>query len=210
MAVLNETFTVLGHGPQATSVMLRECLRFKTRPGSLVVQDAIGRGAMVLSDDNKMGLERRRVIWVDLADRRHPVRLFQVRRSPHLRNVWARVLRSMRDIAKLSIADEAMHWAAEAAYSLSSDGSVGIGALLRCLSSSESRRWFLENKKPTVRPWKLLTCSAWALSFPAVHALYEGENRGQLSTRYPSLPYCGWNLPLSTSNRRTSSRAGSR
>jgi group II intron reverse transcriptase/maturase/CRISPR-associated endonuclease Cas1 len=135
---------------------------------------------MLLSDDNKMGLERRRVIWVDLADRRHPVCLFQLRRSLHLRKVWARVLRSMRDIGKFCIADEALSWGAEAAYSLSSDGSVGIGALLRCLSSSESRWWFLETRNEPSDLGKLLDLLAWALSFPAVHALSEGENRGQL------------------------------
>jgi RNA-directed DNA polymerase len=180
MPFLTETFAVLGCGPQAASLMLRECLRFKTRCGSLIVQDATGRGAMLLTDSTKMGLERRRVVWVDLADRRHPVCLFQIHRSQHSRNIWIRVLRSLRDIAKFSIADEALNWAAEAAYSLSSDGSVGLGTLLRCLSSTESRRWFLDTKNEPSDLGKILDLLSWTLSFPAVHALSEGENRGQI------------------------------
>ena len=94
MPVLNETLTVLGSGLDAPALILREALRFKTRSGSLVIQDATGRGAAILSPGNKMSLDRRRVIWVDLADRRRPFSLFQIRRSPHMRAIWARVLRT--------------------------------------------------------------------------------------------------------------------
>ena len=92
MSVLNETLTVLGTGLDAPALMLREALRFKTRSGSLIVQDATGRGAELLSPGTKMGLDRKRVIWVDVADRRRPVSLFQVKRSAHLRSLWARIL----------------------------------------------------------------------------------------------------------------------
>jgi len=177
MPVLNETLTVLGGGLRAASVALRESLRFKTRKGSLIIQDATGRGAMILSSGNKMALEKRRVIWIDLADRRHPVSLFQIRRSDHLRGIWTRLLRSIRSIAKVNIGDGTIAWGAEVAYALSSDGSVGLGALCRCLSSPESRRWFLTTGNEPADLLKLLEMIAWALAFPAVYAVSEGENR---------------------------------
>jgi RNA-directed DNA polymerase len=180
MPVLDETLTVLGCGSGAAALVLREALRFKTRSGSLIVHDAAGRGAMLLSAANQMGIDRRRVIWVDLADRRRPVSLFQIRRSGHLRAIWARVLRSFRAVAKTTIGDGTLEWAAEAAYSLSADGSVGLGALLRCLSSAETRRWFLETRNQPADLGKLLDMLAWALSFPAVYAVSEGSNRGSL------------------------------
>jgi RNA-directed DNA polymerase len=180
MPVFNETLAVLGCGPQAASIALREALRFKIRRGTLIVQDATGRGATLLSLADKTGIERRRMVWVDLADRRHPVSLFQIRRSPHFRGIWARVLRSVRDIAGWGIGDGVLDWAAEAAYSLSADGSVGLGAIFRCLSSAETRRWFLDTKNEPSDLGKLLDLFAWVLSFPAVHAVSEGENRGNL------------------------------
>ncbi|MGD0496830.1 MAG: group II intron reverse transcriptase/maturase [Bryobacteraceae bacterium] len=180
MPVLSETLTVLGCGLQAASFALRETLRFKARGGSLVVHDAAGRGAMTLSASNKMELEPRRVVWVDLADRRHPLSLFQTRRSEHFRGIWARVLKSIRNVAKARIGEGALEWAADAAYALSSDGSVGLGALFRSLSSAETRRWFLDTRNEPSDLGKLLDMLAWALSFPAVHAVSEGENRGKL------------------------------
>jgi len=180
MPVLDETLTVLGCGSGAAALVLREALRFKTRSGSLIVHDVAGRGAMLLSAANQMGLDRRRVIWVDLADRRRPVSLFQIRRSEHLRAIWIRVLRSFRAVTKTTLGDGTLEWTAEAAYSLSADGSVGLGALLRCLSSAETRRWFLETRNQPADLSKLLDMLTWTLSFPAIYAVSEGSNRGSL------------------------------
>lgn len=180
MSVLNETLTVLGTGLDAPALMLREALRFKTRSGSLIVHDATGRGAGLLSPGTKMGLDRKRVIWVDLADRRRPVSLFQVKRSAHLRNTWVRVLKALSGIANADIGEEVLRWAADAAYLLSSDGSVGLGALFRCLSSAETRHWFLQSKIDSSGLTKLLDLLSWTLSFPAAYAISEGDNRGNM------------------------------
>jgi group II intron reverse transcriptase/maturase/CRISPR-associated endonuclease Cas1 len=178
--VLSETLTVLGSGLDAPALILREALRFKTRSGSLIIQDTTGKGAAILSPGNKMGLDRRRVIWVDLADRRRPVSLFQIRRSAHMRAIWTRVLKLLSVIAKANIPDDVVNWAAEAAYSLSTDGSVGLGALFRCLSSSETRHLFLETRIEPSGLGKIIDLLTWALSFPGVHGISEGDNRGNI------------------------------
>ncbi|MGA9626065.1 MAG: hypothetical protein WBL65_20560 [Bryobacteraceae bacterium] len=142
------------------------------------MHDAAGRAAKLLSAVNRAGIDPGRVIWVDLAGRRRPVPVFRIRRSAHLRGIWASVLKSIRNVAKAVIGDGTIEWAAEAAYALSADGSVGLGALLRCLSSTETRRWFLETRNHPADLAKLLDMLAWALSFPAVYAILEGGNRG--------------------------------
>ncbi len=180
MSALNETLAVLGTGPDAPALMLQEALRFKTRSGSLIIHDASGRGANLLTPGTKMGLDRKRVVWVDLANRRHPVSLFQTSRSAHLRTLWARVLKAISAIAGADISDELAAWSADAAHRLSSDGSVGLGALLRCLSSSEMRHLFLEAKIDASGLGKVIDMLSWALSFPAVHGISEGENRGNM------------------------------
>lgn len=180
MSALHETLALLGPGPDAPALMLQEALRFKTRSGSLIVHDASGRGANLLTPGTKMGLDRKRVIWVDLADRRRPVSLFQTHRSAHLRNLWARVLKAISEVAGADISDELAIWAADAAHRLSSDGSVGLGALLRCLSASEMRHLFLESKIESTGLGKVIDMLSWALSFPAVYGISEGENRGNI------------------------------
>lgn len=180
MPILNETLTALSTGSQAASVVLREALRFKARTGSVIVQDATGRGAMGLSAAGKNPLERHRAIWVDLADRRRPVCLFQIRRSAHFRALWARVLRSLRDIAGSDVADATLDWAVEAAWSISADGSVGLTTLFRCISSPETRRWFLETGNGPAGLGKFLDLVSWTLSFSSVYGMCEGENRGDL------------------------------
>jgi hypothetical protein len=87
MPILDETSTVLGCGSGAAALVLREALRFKTRTGSLIVHDAAGRAAKLLSAANRAGIDPRRVIWVDLAGRRRPVSVFRIRRSAHLRGI---------------------------------------------------------------------------------------------------------------------------
>ena len=180
MPLLNETLAAFSRDSQAAAITLREALRFKARPGSLIVQDTTGRGAMILSPDNKMGMDRRRVVWVDLADRRRPVSLFQLARSGHFRTVWTQVLRGMKGIARADLSDGAINWAVEAAWALSADGLVGLGALFRSIASPEIRRWFLDTANEPSELNRILDMLAWALSFPAVHALSEGDNRGAL------------------------------
>ena len=158
MPVLNETLTVLGCGLRAASLALRETMRFKARRGSLIVQGLHRPGAALLSAQTKAGLDHKRVIPVDLADRRHPVSLFQLRRSDHFRDLWARVLKSIGQIGHTGVGEGTLDWADNAANSLSSDGSVGLGALFRCLSSAEARRWFLETKNEPSDLGRLLIC----------------------------------------------------
>lgn len=102
-------------GKGAAALVLREALRFQTRTGWLIVHDAAGRAAKLLSAANRAGIDPRRVIWGDLAGRRRLVPDFRIRRSAHLRGIWASVLKSIRNVAKAVIGDGTIEWAAEAA-----------------------------------------------------------------------------------------------
>jgi len=129
---------------------------------------------------NWASVERRRVVWVDLADRRRPVSLFHPRKSPQFHHIWRRVLGAIRAVSRVTVSEGALEWAVQAAESLAVDGAVGLRGLLRCLSSAEARRWFLDTNHEPANLSQLLKMLAWALSYPAVHALSEGENRGDL------------------------------
>ncbi len=177
MKCVPNTLTVLGSGPAAADTALRTFLRLKDKPGGAVVLDYTGRGALVLGDDNKMNLEKHAVEWFDIADRRRPDALFQLRRSDHLRDTLLRALRAMRELSRIPVSDPALSWAAEAGYNLSQDGSVGLGTLLKSLSSPEVRRWFMDTQNEPLDLGQLLKMLRWVLSFPSVYALSESINR---------------------------------
>jgi RNA-directed DNA polymerase len=182
MADLVETLTVVGGGGEGAWLALREAMRFKTRRGGVLVEDATGRAAMLLGERDLPDLRGRLVAWVDLADRRRPVALFQIARSGHAQALWARVLRDIRKVSGAKVSDGALDWAAQAAYALSGDGAVGLGALLRCVGSGESRRWFLDTGNEPGGLSQLQEMLAWALCYPAVYGISEGSNRGRLAS----------------------------
>lgn len=118
--------------------------------------------------------------WYNLADRMRPVALFQLGRSPHLKSVILRALCHLRQISGKRINDATLAWAREAAYELSAEGTIGLGALLKSISSPEVRQWFLHTQNDPEDLGALIGMLAWVLRFPAVYALSEGSNHSNL------------------------------
>ncbi len=175
MKVLPGTIAVLGSGHSASAAAMKEWMRYKNRPGSLIVHDAAGRGAMILGREFRPCLDKRRVVWVDLADRRRPLSLFAFSRSPHLKNLLYRFLIRLRAISGADIGDSCLNWAANLADSMSADGRVTLGGLLRTMSSSESRRWFLDTNHSPAELARLSRMIEWALHFPSVYSFSEAS-----------------------------------
>lgn len=177
MQSVPNTLSIFGNGTNAAEIALRNALKLKSTAGATFILDYTGRGAMVLNEGNKMSLQRREVVWCDLADRLRPVALFHLERSEHFRPVLLQMLKSMRELSKMTVDDGALEWAAEAGYSLSKTGTVGLGALLKSFSTPEVRRWHQETQKNPQDLIHLLNMLSWSLRFPAVYALSEGVNR---------------------------------
>lgn len=175
-----DAIAIFGNPPIAADVALRRFLKFKEHCGSVIILDYTGRGSILLGNDNKMSLLRRPVTWYDLADRQRPVALFQLRRSEHFRTVMLRVLRMIREVSRMHVKDTTLDWATEAAYNLSRDGIVGLGSLLRSLSSPEVRRWFLDTQNDPDDLGLFLEMISWALRYPSVYAISEAINRPNL------------------------------
>ncbi len=174
------TVAIFGNAPRAADIALRKVLKFTECSGPVVILDYTGCGAMILGETNRMSLLRRPVVWYDLADRRCPIALFQLAHSDHFRQVMLKTLRIIKDISRKRIADATLVWACEAAFNLSKNGTVGLAALLRSLSSPEIRRWFLDTRNDPVDLGQLLDMIIWSLRFPSVYAISEGVNRADL------------------------------
>jgi len=175
------TLSIFGSGSHTAEIALRNILKFKETTGAAIILDYTGRGAMVLNEANKMSLQRREVIWCDLADRLRPVALLHLERSEHFRPVLLQMLKSVRDLSKMHVDNGTLEWAAEAGYSLSKTGTVGLGALLKSLSSPEVRRWHNDTQKEPQDLNRLLNMLSWALRYPAAYAISEGINRPDLN-----------------------------
>jgi len=175
------TLSIFGSGSYTAEIALRNILKFKETTGAAIILDYTGRGAMVLNEANKMSLQRREVLWCDLADRLRPVALLHLERSEHFRPVLLQMLKGVRDLSKMHVDNETLAWATEVGYSLSQSGTVGLGALLKSLSSPEIRRWHHATQKDPQYLNRLLNMLSWALRFPAVYAVSEGVNRPDLN-----------------------------
>lgn len=143
--------------------------------------DYIGRGALVLNQRNKMSLLRSQIHWYDLAWRSKPIGMFQIPRSPYFIRTIANVLRKLRVVSGIFFKDATIDWVAEAAYTLSEHGAIGLGAIYKCLSNPELRRLHLQTQGPPEDLEKAVEALAWALNFSAVYAISEGHNRVRLA-----------------------------
>lgn len=180
MKTLPNTVAILGGGVEAADIVLRFVLKLKGHEAPVIILDYTGRGAVILGAHNKMSIERFPVCWCNIADRRRPVALFQLRASDHFRQVFKRALCDIQRIARVELNETTLDWATEAAYDLSRSGTVGLGALLKSLSQPETRRWFLETQKDPADLGSLLKMLKWALTYPAVYGFSEGGNASGL------------------------------
>ena len=180
MLPIKGSAVVFGAPTDALNLTVRKVLREKDFSGSLLVLDYSGRGAMVIGDGKRIGLMDRPVIWYDLADRRRPVALFQLRHSEYVRSIVLRTLHVACSAAEVRISDSTLFWAAEAAQNLSESGSIGLISLLKSFSSPEIRRRFMESQNEPADFALLIGLIKWLLRYPSVFNISEGPNRSEL------------------------------
>ena len=71
---------ILGRAANAADLALRRILHAKERGQTVVVADYQGSLAAMLSDRNKGNLQNGPMLWCDLANRRRPTSLFQIKK----------------------------------------------------------------------------------------------------------------------------------
>lgn len=177
MKTRSETIGVFGGDYLGPSIVLRSLMKQNYRPGSVLVHDATGRGASVLGNSMRKVIEKRNVIWVDLADRRRPVSQFAFSYAPHLREVLRKFFSRLSMAAGSPLTGEAIDWLSQFGESLSREGKVTLGAILRTLNCAEIRRWFLDTNQPLRGLSQISSLLEWALRFPAVYCYSEGPNQ---------------------------------
>jgi len=173
----HESIAVFGPAYNGAGALLRRILEDRGGPDTALILDLTGRGTIALGQVYKNSLPGHPVVWYDIADRRRPSALFHLHRSIYLKEILTSLLRYIRKISGFRVTDKTISWAAEAAFSLSGDGTVGLFTLLRSLSSPDVRQWLFSEKGDPADLLRLLKMLRWALGFPGVYAVSEGNNR---------------------------------
>ena len=174
------SLAVFGYAPKAADFVLRKVLKFRDCRGPVLIMDYRGRAAAVLDKTNMMNLNHRPVLWYDLADRLRPVHLFHLDRSDHFRCLAKKTLGKIGRLKSIKFSESVLNWAAEAAFQMSNNGSVTLGAMLKSFSSPSLRRWFLDTQTDPDELNLLLDLLQWALRYPGVYSVSEGSNRRNL------------------------------
>lgn len=172
--------SIIGDPAICVDLCLRKVLKFKDFSKSVILLDFTGRGALLLSRHNKMSIDRRKVVWVDLANRRSPVSIFQLKQSEHLKNAFLQMLVLLKRLSKITVSEGTLNWTAGIAEELSKNGLVGIAALLKSICSPEIRKHFFNSDQPPEDMNNLIKLLSWALKYPSVFCLSESPNAFRL------------------------------
>jgi RNA-directed DNA polymerase len=175
--MMSNSISILGPGLRAADLTFRRVLKFRDCQGPVVILDYKGRGAAVLDKTNLHNLNKRPVFWYDIADRLHPIHIFHLERSEHLRPLIRETINKIMKTRPSPISDRALDWATEVAYQLSAHGEITLGALAKSFAMPSTRRWFLDTQTDPVELSHMIDAIQWSLRYPLVYAISEGTNR---------------------------------
>ncbi|MDP2817715.1 MAG: CRISPR-associated endonuclease Cas1 [Polaromonas sp.] len=155
---------------------MRRILHAKERGQALFVVDYQGNLATLLTARNKGNLHKGPMLWCDLANRRRPTALFRFKRSPGMKLALRSFLESCVRLVAASVSASTIEAAVDMAYRLADQGAVGLAALVRGLRRPEMSYSLRRNQGMAEELDRLVELLEWALCFPAVWALSEGNN----------------------------------
>jgi group II intron reverse transcriptase/maturase/CRISPR-associated endonuclease Cas1 len=173
---------ILGSGPRAVDLALRQALRFESSEGPLIVLDWIGRAAPLLTTQNQGKLFDRPLVWYDLANRQRPTAVFRLGASERCAGLWTSLLSGWCTLLRSPLSAGTVAWLAKVAARLASEGDVGLGALYRALLQPETRQWFFGEQPGGSDLQSAIRMVACALRYPGVYAASEGPTRLRLAS----------------------------
>lgn len=167
---------ILGRVPSASDLALRRILRAKKPDQALVVVDYQGSVASRLTERNKGNLHRRPLVWCDLGNRRRPASLFRFRRSSGMKVALRAFLESCAHWLSAPISQGTIETAVDLAYRVVDQSTIGLAALVRSLRRPELAHPLRREPGGSEELNRLVELLNWALRFPSVWALSEGNN----------------------------------
>lgn len=167
---------ILGIAQHAADLALRRVLHAKERGQALVVVDYQGTLSSLLTERNKGNLHKSPLLWCDLANRRRPTALFRFTQSPGMKQALQGFLENCVRLVAASVSKPTIDAVVDVAYRLAEQGSIGLAALLQSLRRPEVSHPLRKIPECTIELDRLVELLDWALRFPSVWSLSEGNN----------------------------------
>jgi len=171
---------VLGHASCAADLSLRRILHAKERGQPLIVIDYQGLLASALTNRNKGNLGRSSLLWCDLANRRRPNAMFRFTQSPGMKIALRGFLDQCVRHMVVPVSPATIDAIVELAYRMADQGSIGLAALVSSLRRPETSHLLRRDQNLGSDLDQLVDLLSWALRFPSVWALSEGNNAVKL------------------------------
>ena len=168
--------TVLGSTSSSIDIVFKKVFKYNVCPGTILILDYTGRGAVILSDSNKMSLLKKNIHWFDIDDRRHTTQLLRLNSSPHVKIILERLLRLIINSTQSAISDKTINWLINTAAKYSESGPINLVTLLRLLTIPEIKRLNIDMNTSEEEIATLQKLITWSLQFPSIYAVSDGIN----------------------------------
>jgi hypothetical protein len=176
--------TAFGNRHHLIDIVFGKVFKHNTCPGTILVLDYMGRGAIYLSETNKMSLYQKDIFWLDLDDRRHTMQLLRINNSPHANNILKRVLHLLCYISDSKIKDYTVDWFVKTAISFSKSGSFTLSTLLKILNIPEIKPLYFASNIDQEEIIALQKLLIWALKYPSIYSVSEGLHQVSLENYF--------------------------
>lgn len=167
---------ILGRIPNVSDFALRRILHAKRQDQALVVLDYQGCLAGFLTLDNQGHLQRRPLLWADLADRRKPTAIFRLTQTPGMRLALHTFLQHCVRLMEAPPDAAVLEAVIDVAWRLAENGSIGLASLCRGLMRPEICLGQRRDRSLADELERLTRFLNWSLRFPGVWSASEGNN----------------------------------
>ncbi|MCB1772459.1 MAG: CRISPR-associated endonuclease Cas1 [Gammaproteobacteria bacterium] len=189
---------VFGSPQSSMDIVLRKVLK-RDRDAALAVLDYRGYAAQSLHKKNKGNLQHRKLLWLDLTNRRKPVAVFRLARSPCFRPLLRILFQRSFVALGYHFGDDVVGWLVEFCWNLTGEGRLTLGAVLRSLQAPQVIRSVSTQSIPAADVQRLTEVIELMLSYPGVWCLSESPNiadldhiinaKGTLWIEFPAVRY---------------------
>ena len=171
---------IVGRVINASNLALRRLSHAKKTSQALIVVDYQGFLATNLSNSNKGNISKAPMLMCDVANRRGATALFRFSQSigmkPALRGFFERFARHM----VVPVSSATIEMVVDLAYRMAEQGTIGLAAIVNSLRRPESTHWLRRDQGTAAELNQLTELLGWALRFPSVWGLSEGNNTPDL------------------------------
>jgi group II intron reverse transcriptase/maturase/CRISPR-associated endonuclease Cas1 len=172
----NRHLAIFGNPIVSINITLGKVLKKKNRQQPLIVVDYQGLAAESLNQKTKGNLHKTKTLWIDANNRRKPVSIFRLRRSPYFRKILFHFFEQAFKCLHFEFSKAQLVWLVDFSWRITGEGVITLGALLQSLRNPQVVRWVANQSSPAQRTDRFIEALETMLQYPGVWSLSEGNN----------------------------------